>query len=118
MLTTQQIIDKTNELGAHNYHPKDVVIVDAHGVVVTDPEGREYYDMLSAYSAHNFGHLNPEIVAAAKAQLNRTACSWLISRTGSHGTAPAARRSSGFAQDSRNTATAREFLDYLRGDNA
>ena len=49
MLTTQQIIDKTNELGAHNYHPKDVVIVDAHGVVVTDPEGREYYDMLSAY---------------------------------------------------------------------
>ena len=71
MLTTQQIIDKTNELGAHNYHPKDVVIVDAHGVVVTDPEGREYYDMLSAYSAHNFGHLHPEIVAAAKAQLDR-----------------------------------------------
>ena len=24
----------------------------------------------------------------------------------------------GFAQDSRNTPTAREFLDYLRGDNA
>ena len=22
MLSTQQIIDKTNELGAHNYHPR------------------------------------------------------------------------------------------------
>ena len=48
MLSTEQIIDKTNELGAHNYHPKDVVIVEADGVVVKDPEGREYYDMLSA----------------------------------------------------------------------
>ena len=40
MLSTQQIIDKTNELGAHNYHPKDVVIVEGEGVMVRDPEGR------------------------------------------------------------------------------
>ena len=67
MLSTQQIIDKTNKLGAHNYHPKDVVIVEGEGVIVRDPEGREYFDMLSAYSALNFGHRHPEIVAAAKA---------------------------------------------------
>lgn len=71
MLSTQQIIDKTNELGAHNYHPKDVVIVEADGVMVRDPEGREYFDMLSAYSALNFGHRHPEIIEAAKQQLDK-----------------------------------------------
>lgn len=71
MQTTQQIIDKTNKFGAHNYHPKDVVIVTAEGAEVYDPEGRKYYDMLSAYSAHNFGHRHPEIVAAAKDQLDK-----------------------------------------------
>ena len=71
MLSTQQIIDKTNELGAHNYHPKDVVIVEGEGVMVRDPEGREYFDMLSAYSALNFGHRHPEIVEAAKQQLDK-----------------------------------------------
>ncbi len=71
MLSSKQIIDKTNRLGAHNYHPKDVVIVEALGAEVYDPEGRKYYDMLSAYSAHNFGHRHPEIVAAAKEQLDK-----------------------------------------------
>ena len=71
MLSTQQIIDKTNKLGAANYHPKDVVIVEADGVNVRDPEGRSYYDMLSAYSALNFGHRHPEIIAAAKDQLDK-----------------------------------------------
>ena len=71
MYSSEQIIEKTNKYGAHNYAPKPVVIVKAEGAVVTDPEGRKYYDMLSAYSAHNFGHRHPEIVAAAKAQLDK-----------------------------------------------
>ena len=71
MYSSEQIIAKTNKYGAHNYAPKPVVIVKAEGAVVTDPEGRKYYDMLSAYSAHNFGHRHPEIVAAAKAQLDK-----------------------------------------------
>ena len=71
MLSSKQIIEKTNQYGAHNYAPKPVVIVKAEGAVVTDPEGNKYYDMLSAYSAHNFGHRHPEIVAAAKAQLDK-----------------------------------------------
>ena len=69
MLTSAEIIAKTNRLGAHNYQPKDVVFATAQGVDVYDPEGKHYYDMLSAYSAHNFGHLHPEIVQAAKEQL-------------------------------------------------
>lgn len=68
---SQQIIEKTNHFGAHNYHPKDVVIESAEGALVWDPEGRQYYDMLSAYSALNFGHRHPEIIAAAKEQLDK-----------------------------------------------
>jgi len=71
MAGTMQIIEKTLRLGAHNYHPKEVVAERAEGAVVYDPEGRRYYDMLSAYSALNFGHRHPEIVAAAKDQLDK-----------------------------------------------
>ncbi len=70
MNKTQAIIKKTNTLGAHNYHPKEIVIEKALGAIVYDPEGKKYFDMLSAYSAHNFGHLHPEIVQAAKDQLD------------------------------------------------
>ena len=57
--------------GAHNYHPLPIVIAKASGCIVTDPEGRNYLDFLSAYSALNQGHLHPRIVAAAKEQLDR-----------------------------------------------
>ena len=36
-----------------------------------DVEGRRYFDALSAYSALNFGHRHPGLVAAAEAQLGR-----------------------------------------------
>ena len=71
MTASQEIIAKTIRLGADNYHSREVVIEHAQGVKVYDPEGREYYDMLSAYSALNFGHLHPEIVAAATKQLQK-----------------------------------------------
>lgn len=71
MLSSKEIIQKTEQLGAHNYHPKDVVIERAEGCVVHDPEGLRYYDMLSAYSALNFGHRHPEIIAAAVEQLGK-----------------------------------------------
>ncbi|MCD8125758.1 MAG: ornithine--oxo-acid transaminase [Lachnospiraceae bacterium] len=70
MRSSREIIEKTEKYGAHNYHPKDVVFETASGARVTDPEGRQYFDMLSAYSALNFGHLHPEIVEAAKKQLD------------------------------------------------
>lgn len=66
-----RIIAQTEEYCAHNYSPKEVVIAEASGVRVRDADGREYFDMLSAYSALNFGHRHPEIVAAAKAQLDK-----------------------------------------------
>ncbi|MYS22658.1 ornithine--oxo-acid transaminase [Streptomyces sp. SID4948] len=56
---------------AHNYHPLPVVIASAEGAWMTDVEGRRYLDMLAGYSALNFGHGHPRLIAAAKAQLDR-----------------------------------------------
>lgn len=38
-----------------SYHPLDVVCAKAEGVFIYDPEGKKYYDFLSAYSAVNQG---------------------------------------------------------------
>jgi ornithine--oxo-acid transaminase len=56
---------------AHNYHPLPVVIADAEGAWVTDVDGRRYLDCLAGYSALNFGHRHPDLIAAARAQLDR-----------------------------------------------
>jgi ornithine--oxo-acid transaminase len=56
---------------AHNYHPLPVVISHARGAWVTDVEGRRYLDCLAGYSALNFGHGHPDLVAAAHRQLDR-----------------------------------------------
>ncbi|MGI5862453.1 MAG: ornithine--oxo-acid transaminase [Myxococcales bacterium] len=73
MVSTQQIIEVTDKYGAHNYHPLPIVISEAEGVWVSDPEGNKYMDMLSAYSAINHGHRHPEIIAALKAQADKVA---------------------------------------------
>ena len=70
-MSTDQAIAFEHEHCAHNYHPLPVVIHEGEGAWVTDIEGRRYLDMLSAYSAINFGHSNPVLVEAAKAQLDR-----------------------------------------------
>ncbi|MFI5931612.1 ornithine--oxo-acid transaminase [Actinoplanes sp. NPDC051494] len=56
---------------AHNYHPLPVVITDAEGAWVTDVDGHRYLDFLAGYSALNFGHRHPSLIAAAHAQLDR-----------------------------------------------
>jgi ornithine--oxo-acid transaminase len=64
-------IERENEHLTHNYHPLPVVVASAEGAWVTDITGRRYLDCLAAYSAVNFGHRHPALVAAAKAQLDR-----------------------------------------------
>ncbi len=62
---------------ARNYSPLPVTVASGEGVWVTDTEGKRYLDLLAAYSAVNFGHRHPDLVAAAKAQLDRVT---LVSR--------------------------------------
>jgi len=61
---TEQIIEKEDQFGAHNYHPIPVVIEKGGGVFVWDVEGKKYFDFLSAYSALNQGHNHPKIIDA------------------------------------------------------
>ncbi len=68
--TTTAAIALEEEHTARNYAPLPVVATSARGAWITDVEDRRYLDCLAAYSAVNFGHHNPEIVAAAHRQLD------------------------------------------------
>ena len=70
---TQNFIGKEARYGARNYQPVPVVVERARDCLVWDVEGREYIDMMSAYSAVSHGHLHPRVVAAAQRQLERVA---------------------------------------------
>ena len=80
-LSAAQLSAQAEVHSAHNYHPLPVVIATAEGAWVTDVEGRRYLDMLAAYSAINFGHRHPRLVAAAQHQLERVT---LVSRAFQH----------------------------------
>jgi len=67
----QFYLDLDDTWCTHNYHPLPVVISEADGAWVTDVTGKRYLDMLAGYSALNFGHSHPALLAAAKAQLDR-----------------------------------------------
>jgi len=69
--TTAAYIARENAVGAHNYHPLDLVIEHAQGVWVTDVEGKRYLDCLAAYSAVNQGHCHPRLVNALVTQASR-----------------------------------------------
>ena len=62
-------IDLEHRYAAHNYSPLDVVIARGEGAWVEDVEGKRYFDALAGYSALNFGHSNPRLVAVAERQL-------------------------------------------------
>jgi ornithine--oxo-acid transaminase len=69
-VSTRDAIAIDDRYAAHNYSPLPVVAASAEGAWITDVEGTRYLDCLAAYSAVNFGHRNPEIIAAAHAQLD------------------------------------------------
>jgi ornithine--oxo-acid transaminase len=71
MTTTAEFIALDERWSTHNYHPLPVVITEGEGAWVTDNDGNRYLDFLSAYSALNFGHRHPDLVAAAVDQLGR-----------------------------------------------
>ncbi len=68
---TEAHIELNEAYGAHNYHPLRVVLSAGEGAWVTDVEGRRYLDCLAGYSALNFGHSHPRLVARAREQLGR-----------------------------------------------
>jgi len=70
---TQKFIGQEARFGARNYQPVPVVVERARDCLVWDVEGREYIDMMSAYSAASHGHLHPRLVGAVQRQLQQVA---------------------------------------------
>src|ERR1044071_1464448 len=70
-LTAADFIALDEQWSTHNYPPLPVVITEAEGAWVTDVHGRRYLDFLAGYSALNFGHRHPALIAAATEQLGR-----------------------------------------------
>jgi ornithine--oxo-acid transaminase len=68
---TSGFIAADEQWSTHNYHPLPVVIATGEGAWVTDVTGRRYLDFLAGYSALNFGHRHPALVAAAMHQMGR-----------------------------------------------
>ena len=64
-------IELTEGYAAHNYSPLPVVVASAEGAWVTDVEGNRYIDALAGYSALNFGHRHPRLLARAHEQLDK-----------------------------------------------
>lgn len=57
--------------GAHNYSPLPVVITRAAGIYAWDINGKQYIDMMSAYSALSHGHCHPKLISALTEQAQR-----------------------------------------------
>ena len=63
--------DRAEKRTAHNYHPLPVVVAHAEGAWMTDVDGKRFLDLLSGYSALNFGHGHPTLLAVAHEQLDK-----------------------------------------------
>lgn len=68
---TSATAEQVSEHSAHNYSPLPVVLTEGRGAWVTDVDGNRYLDALAGYSALNFGHQHPDLVAVAHEQLSR-----------------------------------------------
>ncbi len=65
------LISTESRLGAHNYHPLDIVIARGEDIWLWDVNGKRYLDCLAAYSAVNQGHCHPRIHAALVEQARK-----------------------------------------------
>jgi len=57
------IIAMEDLYAAQNYYPLPVVLVRGEGVYLWDDAGKQYLDMMGAYSAVSHGHCHPRVIA-------------------------------------------------------
>lgn len=62
------ILDTENRYSANNYLPLPVILVKGEGCYLWDINGKQYLDMMSAYSAVSHGHCHPVLVEALTKQ--------------------------------------------------
>jgi len=68
---SQGEFERAEQRTAHNYHPLPVVVAHAQGAWMTDVDGNRFLDLLAGYSALNFGHGHPALLATAHTQLDQ-----------------------------------------------
>jgi ornithine--oxo-acid transaminase len=64
-------IELERRFGACNYHPLPVVLTRGDGCYVWDTDGKQYLDMMSAYSAVSHGHCHPRLLQTLEEQAGR-----------------------------------------------
>lgn len=64
-------IEREHCFGANNYSPLPVVLTRGEGVYVWDDQGKQYLDMMSAYSAVSHGHCHPKLVQVLRDQAGK-----------------------------------------------
>jgi ornithine--oxo-acid transaminase len=62
------MIELEEYYGARNYAPLPVILTRGKGVYVWDVDGKQYIDMMSAYSAVSHGHCHPGLLKALSEQ--------------------------------------------------
>ncbi len=67
------LIELEQRYCARNYHPLPVVLTKGEGVYVWDDQGKQYIDMMSAYSAISHGYCHPKLVAELTRQADQLA---------------------------------------------
>ena len=65
------VVELEAHYGAHNYKPLPVVLVRGKGVHVWDNAGKQYIDMMGAYSAVSHGHCHSRLINVLKDQAER-----------------------------------------------
>ena len=69
MMDRDTLKEKDLQYIVHTYNRYDIVIDHAEGAVLTDMNGREYYDLCSGYGANSLGYRNPAWLEAVIGQL-------------------------------------------------
>ncbi len=75
MTKSEAIIEDGKKYLAANYNPLPFVTASGCGVWIYDADDKEYLDMLSCYSANNFGNCNDDLVNALMEQIRKLAIS-------------------------------------------
>jgi len=70
-ISEKEVMELTEEYGAHNYQPLPVVIDKGDGAIVWDKLGKSYIDLIGCYSALSHGHRNRRIIRCALQQLEK-----------------------------------------------
>jgi 4-aminobutyrate aminotransferase-like enzyme len=69
MTTTEKYSKYVNTSFVKSLEP--ITVASAHGSTLTGEDGKTYTDLFAGISVVNAGHGNPEVIAAAKAQMDK-----------------------------------------------